>query len=82
MQLYLIYLCIKYKEKETNYNLIPKNENNIDIKRNYFTLTQTFNFKLIWKWDNVSEYYKFYFFIIILFIKYIFRNAMFFSTNI
>jgi hypothetical protein len=66
MQLYLIYLCIKYKEKETNYNLIPKNENNIDIKRNYFTLTQTFNFKLIWKWDNILEYYKFYFFIIIL----------------
>ena len=83
MQLYLIYLCIKYKEKETNYNLIPKNENNIDIKSNYFTLTQTFNFKLIWKWDNILEYYKFYFFIVILLsLFYSFCNNNYYSKII
>ena len=71
MQLYLIFLCLKYQEKEINYNKVPKEndnniENNIDIKQNNINWRNIFNYKLIWKWENILEYYLFYFFIIII----------------
>ena len=74
MQLYLIYLVIKYKEdkqnKSENYILVNNPSRREKIKKfakdNIFNWSQTFNSKLLWRWDDVSEYYKFYFFIILV----------------
>ena len=80
MQLYLIYLCIKYKEKDSTYTQIP-NENIFNIRQNLFKFKDTFNMKLIWKWNNVLEYYKFYFCIVLLLnILYLFCNIKYYSN--
>ena len=80
MQLYLIYLCIKYKEKDSTYTQIP-NENKFNLSQNLFKFKDTFNMKLIWKWNNVLEYYKFYFVIVLsLNILYLFCNIKYYSN--
>jgi hypothetical protein len=69
IQFYLIYLCIKYKEKEIKYNIIPNenidNETN-KIKKVLGKLKNITNFKLMRNFDNAMEYYKIYFFIVFL----------------
>jgi uncharacterized protein with PQ loop repeat len=69
MQLYLIYVCIKFKEKEPNYDQIPNennSSNNTNIKRKIYNWKNIVDFKLIWKWNDTFEYYIFYFIIVIL----------------
>ena len=69
MQLYLIYVCIKFKEKEPNYDQIPNennSSNNTNIKRKIYNWKNIIDFKLIWKWNDIFEYYIFYFIIVIL----------------
>ena len=69
MQLYLIYVCIKFKEKEPNYDQIPNennNSNNTNIKRKIYNWKNIIDFKLIWKWNDIFEYYIFYFIIVTL----------------
>ena len=69
MQLYLIYVCIKFKEKEPNYNQIPNennSSNNTNIKRKIYNWKNIIDFKLIWKWNDIFEYYIFYFIIVTL----------------
>ena len=66
-QLYLIYLVIKYKYENISQDLIYKNNKKEKIKcENLYNWSNTFNRKLIWRWNNVIEYYKFYFFIIFI----------------
>ena len=66
-QLYLIYLVIKYKDENISQDLIYKNNKKEKIKcENLYNWSNTFNRKLIWRWNNVIEYYKFYFFIIFI----------------
>ena len=69
MQLYLIYVCIKFKEKEPNYDQIPNennSSNNTHIKRKIYNWKNIIDFKLIWKWNDTFEYYIFYFIIVTL----------------
>ena len=69
MQLYLIYVCIKFKEKEPNYDQIPNennSSNNTNIKRKIYNWKNIVDFKLIWKWNDIFEYYIFYFIIVTL----------------
>lgn len=69
MQLYLIYVCNKFKEKEPNYDQIPNeniSSNNSNIKRKIYNWKNIIDFKLIWKWNDTFEYYIFYFIIVIL----------------
>ena len=73
MQLYLIYLCVKYKEDTKNYQQIPNENENINDEKNEINLKQEvcqleniLNLQLFWKWDNFLEYYIFYFFVLIL----------------
>ena len=69
MQLYLIYVCIKFKEKEPNYDQIPNennSSNNTNIKRKIYNWKNIIDFKLIWKWNDTFEYYIFYFIIVFL----------------
>ena len=69
MQLYLIYVCIKFKEKEPNYDQIPNennSSNNTNIKRKIYNWKNIVDFKLIWKWNDTFEYYIFYFIIVTL----------------
>lgn len=69
MQLYLIYVCIKFKEKEPNYDQIPNennSSNNTNIKRKIYNWKNIIDFKLIWKWNDTFEYYIFYFIIVTL----------------
>ncbi len=69
MQLYLIYVCIKFKEKEPNYDQIPNennSSNNTNVKRKIYNWKNIIDFKLIWKWNDTFEYYIFYFIIVIL----------------
>ena len=73
MQLYLIHLCIKYKEFKEN-SSVSLMYNNKNLLSNTFTLknfiksfmdcTKTLNSTLIWRWNTAIEYYKFYFLII------------------
>ena len=71
IQFYLIYLCIKYKEKEIKYKQIP-NDNNyndsvtINIKKDSSEIKNIINIKLMRKIDNAMGYYKIYFFIVFL----------------
>ena len=77
MQLYLIYLCVKYKEHGQDYEQENKNDMNsiINNKEIFCNWKETLNYKLIWKWNNIIEYYKFYFlFIFLLSIFYICCN--------
>lgn len=74
MQLYLIHLCIKYKELKENSSSVSLLYNNKNLLPNKFKLknciksfmdwTKTLNSTLIWKWNTAIEYYKFYFLII------------------
>ena len=69
MQLYLIYVCIKFKEKEPNYDQIPNennSSNNTNVKRKIYNWKNIIDFKLIWKWNDTFEYYIFYFIIVTL----------------
>ena len=71
MQLYLIYLCIKYKDGRKSYQPVPsENISNtiaeLNVKQELCQIENILNLKLFWKWDNFLEYYIFYFFIIIL----------------
>ena len=71
IQFYLIYLCIKYKEKEIKYNIIP-NENNDKtnatnkIKKGLSKIKNIINIKFMKNLNNAMEYYKIYFFIVFL----------------
>ena len=50
MQLYLIYVCIKFKEKEPNYDQIPNennSSNNTNIKRKIYNWKNIVDFKLL-----------------------------------
>ena len=87
IQLYLIDLCLKYNEKDVHYDKIPEEENNFNNSTNKNQLIiewrNIFNPKLLWKWNNVSDYYVFYCFIIfILSIFYIFYNNNNYYSNI
>ena len=73
MQLYLIHLCIKYKElKENssvsflynNKNLLPEKFKLKNTIKSFMDCTKTLNSTLIWRWNTAIEYYKFYFLII------------------
>ena len=69
MQLYLIFLCIKYQEKEINYEEVPKESDttiNSDITQKLSKLKNIFNIKFIWKWKDIFEYYVFYLVILVL----------------
>ena len=77
VQLYLIFLCIKFKD-ETKKTLSNSNNKAITTQNNAFSKikkfiydnflnwSKTVNKKLIWKWTSVNEYYKFYFLVIML----------------
>lgn len=74
--LFLIHLCLKFDDrninkriKETKENENEKNNKTIFIEiknffKKLFDFSKTFKLKLIWKWENEIEYYKFYFFLI------------------
>ena len=73
MQLYLIYLYIKYKEDNVNlFHLIYTNNTSFGQKitnfifNNLFDWSETLKSKLIWRWNKAIEYYKFYFLIIFI----------------
>lgn len=72
IQLYIIYLSVKYKKKTERDSftlLISRKKKTVckKIKNWFFELfdfSKTFKFKLIWKWDKTIEFYKFYFSIV------------------
>ena len=71
MQLYLIYLCVKYKDGPKNYQPIPSeninNTNNvINMEPEIGRISNILDLKLFWNWDNFLEYYIFYVFFVIL----------------
>ena len=83
MQLYLIYLCIKYKELGPDYDQETINDIEINkISANIFCdWRKTLNIKLIWKWKNIIEYYKFYFFVVfLLFLLYFCCDNTYYSN--
>ena len=88
MNLYLIFLCLKYKEKISNYDIIldEKNNinNNIEAKQFIFDWRNIFNLKLIWKWDNIFEYFIFYFLIVFILTTFhlFFKNSQLYSDFI
>ena len=77
MQLYLIYLTLKYKDTHTVSSteaseLIPINRSKKEkitncINEHLLDWSKTLNTKLIWRWNNSIEYYKFYFLMIFVF---------------
>ena len=90
MQLYIIYLVIKYKDNYNNdsnmilINNISKSKKiMIIIFKFLFDWSQTLKCSLIWRWNNVIEYYRFYFLIIFIlsFFSYIlgFNNTYYIS---
>ena len=71
--LYIIYLCLKYREiseeRSSSISLLSEKKISIPnkIKKFFgqlFGCSKTLNPKLIWRWNKVIEYYKFYFLII------------------
>jgi len=74
--LYIIYLCVKYRDKpqnnasessspdDNNTNIISCKESTKIFFCDLFSCTKTYNPHLIWRWDKSIEYYKFYFVII------------------
>ena len=76
--LYIIYLCVKYRNKPQNNasdslssNVKDNDTNKISCKEStkiflcdLFSCTKTLNPLLIWRWDKAIEYYKFYFLIL------------------
>ena len=73
--LYILHLFLKYKEKpevgppsavSLNKEIINKKEK---VKKCIYSIVsckETFNPFLIWRWDRLIEFYKFYFFIILV----------------
>ena len=79
VQLYIIYLCIKFKEGKNKNSIQNSNNNNnkkTKIKQSLYSTfidwSKTLNIKFIWRWDNIIEYYKFYFLIILLLVIFSF----------
>ena len=73
IQLYLIFLCIKFKEEKNENsikNSINKNNKKEKIKKcfhiTFLDWSKTLKIKFIWRWDHIMEYYKFYFLIVLL----------------
>ena len=73
MQLYIIYLFIKYKEDNNNlFHLIYITNTSYRVKitnfifNNLFDWSETLKCQLIWGWNKAIEYYKFYFLIIFI----------------
>jgi large-conductance mechanosensitive channel len=78
--LYIIYLCVKFRDKPQNNdsessspNTKDNDTNKISCKEStkiffcdLFSCTKTFNPRLIWRWDKSIEYYKFYFLILLI----------------
>ena len=76
VQLYIIYLCIKFKE-DKNKNSIKQSFNNNKkekikkcIHSTFLDWSKTLKIKFIWRWDNIIEYYKFYFLIVLLLVTF------------
>lgn len=74
VQLYLIFLCIRFKGDVniilSDLTINPKQKIEKFIYDNFLNWSKTFNRKLIWRWNNINEYYKFYVFIIIILITF------------
>ena len=76
IQLYLIFLCIKFKEdkEEKNTNSITNSNNNTKkkvrkkkcLRKTFLDWSETLNIKFIWRWRYITEYYKFYFLLVLL----------------
>ena len=78
--LYIIYLCVKFRDKPQNNDSESSSSNTKDNDTNkisckestkiffcdLFSCTKTFNLRLIWRWDKSIEYYKFYFLILLI----------------
>ena len=72
--LYILHLFLKYKEKpevsnpstvSINKEIISKKEKVKKCIYSVVSCKETFNPYLIWRWDKLIEFYKFYFFIIL-----------------
>ena len=79
VQLYLIFLCIKFKNDVnkilSDFAINPfskKEKMKKFIYDNFLNWSKTLNIKLIWRWNNINEYYKFYFLIVIILITFSF----------
>jgi uncharacterized protein with PQ loop repeat len=73
--LYILHLFLKYKEKPqaVTPSTAPNNKEKISKKEkvkkcicSVVSCKKTFNPHLIWRWDKLIEFYKFYFFIIMV----------------
>ena len=73
--LYILHLFLKYKEKpevstpstvSINKEIINKKEKVKKCIYSVVSCKETFNPYLIWRWDKLIEFYKFYFFIILV----------------
>ena len=73
--LYILHLFLKYKEKpevsnpstvSINKEIISKKEKVKKCIYSVVSCKETFNPHLIWRWDKLIEFYKFYFFIILV----------------
>ena len=73
--LYILHLFLKYKEKpevsnpstvSINKEIINKKEKVKKCIYSVVSCKETFNPHLIWRWDKLIEFYKFYFFIILV----------------
>ena len=71
---YILHLFLKYKEKPEEYStstfslnreIIDKKEKVKKCIYSVVSFKDTFNPYLIWRWDKLIEFYKFYFFIIL-----------------
>jgi len=71
---YILHLFLKYKEKpeiyipstfSTNKQIIDKKEKVKKYTYSVLSFKDTFNPYLIWRWNKLIEFYKFYFFIIL-----------------
>ena len=71
---YILHLFLKYKEKtevylpstfSINKEIIDKKEKVKKCIYSFVNFKDTFNPYLIWRWDKLIEFYKFYFFIIL-----------------
>ena len=71
---YILHLFLKYKEKQEvkppstfsiNKEIIDKKEKVKKCIYSIMNIKDTFNPYLIWRWDKLIEFYKFYFFILL-----------------
>ena len=77
VQLYLIFLCIKFKEDLskilsdlTNNPVSNKEKIKKFIYDNFINWSKTVKSKLIYRWTKINEYYMFYFLIIMILITF------------